>query len=166
MALIDKAEPSAFDASSAPDIRVSALSAGGERYLDSMGAAFHPGHARHTYRRLAVWDETPNPLSRLLPPSLTEVEFSAEQLGARHLGHIVENSITQQALWQRSRAGRSLITGRSVQDPAINNWPGSPWMMAANWKHSWSLVQTVPCHGFGTWRASALPAINTTSRPW
>ena len=118
VALIDKAEPSAFDASSAPDIRVSALSAGSERYLDSLGAWHSILAMRATpYRRLAVWDETPNPLSRLLPPSLTEVEFSAEQLGARHLGHIVENSITQQALWQSAKASRrALITGRSVQD--------------------------------------------------
>ncbi|HBM51239.1 MAG TPA: ubiquinone biosynthesis protein UbiH, partial [Marinobacter sp.] len=119
VALIDKAEPSAFDASSAPDIRVSALSAGSERYLDSLGAWHSILAMRATpYRRLAVWDETPNPLSRLLPPSLTEVEFSAEQLGARHLGHIVENSITQQALWQSAEAEPdvALITGRSVQD--------------------------------------------------
>ncbi|WP_199458262.1 MULTISPECIES: FAD-dependent oxidoreductase [unclassified Marinobacter] len=119
VALIDKAEPSAFDASSAPDIRVSALSAGSERYLDSLGAWHSILAMRATpYRRLAVWDETPNPLSRLLPPSLTEVEFSAEQLGARHLGHIVENSITQQALWQSAEAEPdvTLITGRSVQD--------------------------------------------------
>ncbi|OZC36357.1 ubiquinone biosynthesis protein UbiH [Marinobacter vinifirmus] len=121
VALIDKAEPSAFDASSAPDIRVSALSAGSERYLDSLGAWHSILAMRATpYRRLAVWDETPNPLSRLLPPSLTEVEFSAEQLGARHLGHIVENSITQQALWQTAEAEPevTLITGRSVQDLA------------------------------------------------
>ncbi|MDX5336302.1 MAG: FAD-dependent monooxygenase, partial [Marinobacter sp.] len=36
--LIDKAEPSDFDADASPDIRVSALSAGSERYLQSLGA--------------------------------------------------------------------------------------------------------------------------------
>lgn len=124
VALIDKAEPNAFDASSHPDIRVSALSAGSERYLDSLGAWRAILAMRATpYRRLAVWDETPSPLGRLLPPSLTEVEFSADKLGAPHLGHIVENSITQQALWQTAEAEPdvALITGRSLQGLTQDN---------------------------------------------
>lgn len=116
--LIDKAEPSDFDADASPDIRVSALSAGSERYLQSLGAWRRIQAMRATpYRRLAVWDETPHPLSRLLPGSLTEVEFSASDLGASHLGHIVENSITQNALWQtlQDEADVTLITGQGLK---------------------------------------------------
>ncbi|MDX5441327.1 MAG: FAD-dependent monooxygenase [Alteromonadaceae bacterium] len=116
--LIDKAEPSDFDADASPDIRVSALSAGSERYLQSLGAWPRIQAMRATpYRRLAVWDETPHPLSRLLPGSLTEVEFNATDLGAGHLGHIVENSITQNALWQtlQDEPDVTLITGQGLK---------------------------------------------------
>jgi len=68
------------------------------------------------YRRLAVWDETPHPLSGLAPPRLTAVTFDATDLGAPHLGHIVENSVTQQALWQAAGAepGVSILAGAGV----------------------------------------------------
>ncbi|PSF05141.1 ubiquinone biosynthesis protein UbiH [Marinobacter fuscus] len=119
VALVDRASPREFQPGAAPDIRVSALSAGSERYLASLGA--WPGilAMRATpYQRLAVWDEASSPLRRLLPSRLTEVEFDARRLGASHLGHIVENSITQRALWQAAEAepGVTLITGHSVRD--------------------------------------------------
>jgi len=105
VALIDRAPPPAFDPDSAPDIRVSALSAGSERYLQSLGAWDHILHMRATpYKRLAVWDETRYPLQNLVPRKLAEVQFDATELGAQHLGHIVENSVTQQALWQTAEA--------------------------------------------------------------
>ncbi|KPQ26655.1 MAG: 2-octaprenyl-3-methyl-6-methoxy-1,4-benzoquinol hydroxylase [Marinobacter excellens HL-55] len=118
VALIDKATPADFDPSASPDIRVSALSAGSERYLQSLGAWQDILAMRATpYRRLAVWDDTPHPLSRLLPGTMTEVEFSATELGASHLGHIVENSITQNALWQsvQREADVTLMTGQGIQ---------------------------------------------------
>lgn len=119
VALIDQASPAPYQPDSHPDIRVSALSAGSERYLASLGAWPRILAMRATpYCRLAVWDETPNPLKRLVPRSLTEVEFDANSLGAPHLGHIVENSITQLALWQTAETELdvTLITGHSVRD--------------------------------------------------
>ena len=119
VALIDQASPAPYQPDSHPDIRVSALSAGSERYLASLGAWPRILAMRATpYCRLAVWDETPNPLKRLVPRSLTEVEFDANSLGAPHLGHIVENSITQLALWQTAETETdvTLITGHSVRD--------------------------------------------------
>jgi len=105
VALVDRAPPPAFDPDSAPDIRVSALSAGSERYLQSLGTWDHILRMRATpYRRLAVWDETRYPLQNLVPRKLAEVQFDATELGAQHLGHIVENSVTQQALWQTAEA--------------------------------------------------------------
>ncbi len=105
VALVDRAPPPDFDPESAPDIRVSALSAGSERYLQSLGAWDHILGMRATpYKRLAVWDETRYPLQNLVPRKLAEVKFDATELGAHHLGHIVENSVTQQALWQTAEA--------------------------------------------------------------
>lgn len=105
VALVDRAPPPAFDPDNAPDIRVSALSAGSERYLQSLGAWDHILRMRATpYKRLAVWDETRYPLQNLVPRKLAEVQFDATELGAQHLGHIVENSVTQQALWKTAEA--------------------------------------------------------------
>ncbi|MEQ5815971.1 FAD-dependent monooxygenase [Marinobacter sp. NFXS11] len=117
VALVDRAPPPAFDPNSAPDIRVSALSAGSERYLQSLGAWDHILRMRATpYKRLAVWDETRYPLQNLVPRKLAEVQFDATELGAHHLGHIVENSVTQQALWQTAEACPqvSLFHGQGV----------------------------------------------------
>lgn len=117
VAMVDRAPAPDFDPAAAPDIRVSALSAGSERYLRTLGAWPHILDMRATpYQRLAVWDETRHPLATLIPRTLTEVEFDAAALGASHLGHIVENSVTQQALWQTAGA-ESLVTviaGQSV----------------------------------------------------
>lgn len=115
--LIDRLEAPAFDPDAAPDIRVSALSAGSQRYLDSLDAWDQITSMRSTpYRRLAVWDETRHPLSKLMPRQLTRVEFDAAGLGSSHLGHIVENSVTQRALWQTAQAQGTVttLTGLSV----------------------------------------------------
>ena len=117
VAVIDRAPAPAFDPEAAPDLRVSALSAGSERYLQSLGAWPGIRAMRATpYRRLAGWDETPHPLSRLWSGRLAQVTFDATEVGASHLGHIVENSVTQQALWQTAQAQPSvtLISGHGV----------------------------------------------------
>ncbi len=117
VAMIDRAAAPEFDPGAAPDIRVSALSVGSERYLDDLGAWSRILDMRATpYRRLAVWDETPHPLTRLVPRRLAEVTFDARDLGTSHLGHIVENSITQQALWQTAEAepGVTVMAGCGV----------------------------------------------------
>ena len=105
VAMVDRAPAPKFDSGSAPDIRVSALSAGSERYLQSLGAWDHILNMRATpYRRLAVWDETRHPLSNLLPRTSNQVEFDAAELNTSHLGHIIENSVTQQGLWHAAEA--------------------------------------------------------------
>ncbi|QSP95304.1 FAD-dependent monooxygenase [Marinobacter salinisoli] len=117
VALIDRAPAPEFTPEAAPDIRVSALSKGSERYLEQLGAWPQITRMRATpYRRLAVWDQTPHPLSNLIPRKFTEVEFDATSLGTSHLGHIVENSVTQRALWQAAEAntGVTFFTGHEV----------------------------------------------------
>lgn len=122
VALVDKAGAPSFDASSPPDIRVSALSAGSERYLQQLGAWPRMLAMRTTvYRRLAVWDQTQHPLSNLIPRQLGEVVFDAASLSTPHLGHIVENRITQQALWQCAEEPPSVtvLSGNGVT--AVDN---------------------------------------------
>ncbi|MDO6822338.1 FAD-dependent monooxygenase [Marinobacter sp. 1_MG-2023] len=117
VAMVDRAPAPDFNPDSPPDIRVSALSAGSERYLQSLGAWDHILRMRATpYRRLAVWDETRHPLSNLLPRTSNQLEFDAAGLNASHLGHIVENSVTQQGLWQAAEAEPSvtILAGNGV----------------------------------------------------
>ena len=117
VALIDQAEPAEFQAQLPPDIRVSAISAGSQRYLEELGAwpAMMAMRAT-TYTRLAVWDETRHPLSDLLPRKLADVTFEARNLSASHLGHIVENRITQRALWESASSQPSVtcFAGRTL----------------------------------------------------
>lgn len=103
VALLDRETPAAFDPAAEPDLRVSAISAGSESYLERLGAWAGIRDMRLTpYRRLSVWDATPHPLSRLVPPNLARTTFEAHNLGCEHLGHIVENRVTQRALWDRA----------------------------------------------------------------
>ncbi|SFR81325.1 2-octaprenyl-3-methyl-6-methoxy-1,4-benzoquinol hydroxylase [Marinobacter daqiaonensis] len=103
VALIDQGSEPAFDPGQDPDIRVSALSAGTERYLRSLGVWEDILAMRATpYARLAVWEAPEHPVSRLLPGGPPRTTFSAADLGTRHLGHIVENPVTQKALWDRA----------------------------------------------------------------
>ncbi|PXX93344.1 ubiquinone biosynthesis protein UbiH [Marinobacter vulgaris] len=115
--LVDQGAAPSFDAAQPPNIRVSALSAGSERYLADLGA-WPDILAMHAtpYTRLAVWDETDHPLSSLLPRKIAEVVFDAHSLSASHLGHIVENRVTQQALWAcaESQPSVSLFAGLAV----------------------------------------------------
>lgn len=115
--LVDQGAAPTYDAAQPPDIRVSALSAGSERYLTELGAWPDILAMRATrYTRLAVWDETDHPLSNVLPRKIAEVVFDARNLSARHLGHIVENRITQHALWSSASAQPSvtLFAGHAV----------------------------------------------------
>lgn len=107
VALVDQAPAPSPCNEPEPDLRVSALSAGSERYLRRLGAWAGIESQRLTpYRRLSVWDQTPTPLSRLAPAPRTT--FSATELDCSHLGHIVENRVTQYALWQSAAAQASV----------------------------------------------------------
>lgn len=99
--IIDQTPPAPFDPAAAPDLRVSALSAGSEAFLRSLGAWSRIEAMRLCpYRRLAVWEETHDWLARHLPARLNRTGFDALDTGHSHLGHIVENRVTQLALWQ------------------------------------------------------------------
>jgi 2-octaprenyl-3-methyl-6-methoxy-1,4-benzoquinol hydroxylase len=108
VALVDREQAPELEPGQAPDIRVSAISAGSEKYLRQLGAWSRIEQLRLTpYRRLSVWDQTPHPLSGLVPvPARTT--FDALESGCSHLGHIVENNITQWSLWQTAEACSSV----------------------------------------------------------
>ncbi|WP_328184712.1 FAD-dependent monooxygenase [Marinobacter sp. OP 3.4] len=103
IALIDQGRPPEFDDQGDPDIRVSALSVGSEHYLRDLGVWHQMLAMRATpYRRLSVWEARDHPVSQWLPGQPPRTTFSAADLKTDHLGHIVENQVTQGALWQRA----------------------------------------------------------------
>jgi 3-demethoxyubiquinol 3-hydroxylase len=91
VALVESRRPEAYDDSQALDLRVSAISVASEQLLERLGAMEALKNMRSVaYKGLETWE---------LDGFITR--FHAEQLGASHLGHIVENRLIQLALWQR-----------------------------------------------------------------
>jgi 2-octaprenylphenol hydroxylase len=74
------------------DLRVSALSRASQRILSNLGAWEQMAQMRISpYTDMHVWDAGGN----------GSIHFSAGEIGEPDLGHIVENRVTQLALWER-----------------------------------------------------------------
>lgn len=87
--------PQAFQPGSEPDydLRVSALSIGSQRILESVGAWQGIVSRRAApYARLSVWDGE----------QTGRTDFNANDIHVSHLGHIVENRVIQLALLERA----------------------------------------------------------------
>ncbi|VUS74810.1 3-demethoxyubiquinol 3-hydroxylase [Klebsiella spallanzanii] len=106
--VIEKNAPPAFDASSPPDVRISAISASSVGLLKSLGVwdAVRAMRA-HAYRQLETWEW-----------ESAHVVFNAAELKLPELGYMVENNVLQLALWQALEAHEliSLRVGTSLQE--------------------------------------------------
>ena len=81
-----------FDAASAFEPRVSALSAASQRILDRLGVWDGiAGRRACPYGEMQVWDGS----------GIGQIHFSAASVHAESLGHIVENRVVQDALLER-----------------------------------------------------------------
>ncbi len=88
--VIERRRPRAYDESSPPDLRVSAVSLGSERLLERLGAWQNIIAMRNApYLGLETWE---------LDGFITQ--FSNQQLDLPHLGHIIENRNVQLGIWQ------------------------------------------------------------------
>ncbi|MTD40686.1 2-octaprenyl-3-methyl-6-methoxy-1,4-benzoquinol hydroxylase [Erwinia sp. CPCC 100877] len=88
--LVEHEEPAPFDADSAPDVRISAISCASVRLLKSLGVWRAVMAMRcHPYRRLETWEW-----------DSARVAFDAAELKLPELGYMVENRVLQLALWQ------------------------------------------------------------------
>jgi 2-octaprenyl-3-methyl-6-methoxy-1,4-benzoquinol hydroxylase len=101
--LLDQKLPSPLKLDDLPKIRVSALSAGSEAYLSRLGVWREIKAMRScVFRRLGVWEHK----AQLFPPIPAAIPlqtlFDAKEIGQSHLGHIVENDVTQQALLHKA----------------------------------------------------------------
>jgi 2-octaprenyl-3-methyl-6-methoxy-1,4-benzoquinol hydroxylase len=91
IALFEAYEPKPFDLSQAFDLRISALSPQTRAVMERSEAWQNLQSMRAcSYRRMRVWEMQ----------GFGDLTFDASQVGASELGHIVENRVTQSALWQ------------------------------------------------------------------
>ncbi|QDF74495.1 FAD-dependent oxidoreductase [Shewanella marisflavi] len=91
VAVVEAYAPQAYDSEQALDLRVSAISVASEQLLERLGALASLGEMRQVaYKGLETWE---------LDACITQ--FHSDQIGASHLGHIVENRLVQLALWQQ-----------------------------------------------------------------
>lgn len=91
VALVELREPEAWSRDKV-DQRVSALTRASQHILESLGVWDRMSEMRVSpYRGMSVWDATGS----------GSIEFDAADIGEPDLGHIVENRVTQLALWER-----------------------------------------------------------------
>ncbi len=92
VALIEARQPPPFDPAADVDLRVSAISGGSQQFLASIMAWDAIARQRiSAYESMQVWEQT----------GAGELSFSAADSGLASLGHIVENSLIIDALWQQ-----------------------------------------------------------------
>lgn len=91
VAVIESFAPKAYSPEQALDVRVSAISVASEQLLEQLGALESLLNMRNVpYLGLETWE---------LDGCITQ--FHSSQIGASHLGHIVENRLVQLALWEQ-----------------------------------------------------------------
>jgi 2-octaprenylphenol hydroxylase len=90
--LLERREPQREWPGDEVDLRVSALTRASQRLLQNLGAWKRMSELRISpYTDMEVWDAAGS----------GRIHFSAAEIGEPNLGHIVENRITQLALWER-----------------------------------------------------------------
>ncbi|MCX7563981.1 UbiH/UbiF/VisC/COQ6 family ubiquinone biosynthesis hydroxylase [Xanthomonadaceae bacterium XH05] len=91
VAIVEAAQPRAWRDDAPPDLRVFAISPASSDLLAELGVWPAVVAARAApYRRMHVWDAAAPDAS---------VTFRSQDVGAPHLGHIVEQSLIQTSLW-------------------------------------------------------------------
>ncbi len=98
VALVEAFQPKPFSPEQPLDLRVSAISVASEKLLERLGALEGISTMRQVaYKGLETWE---------MDGCITQ--FHSDQIGASHLGHIVENRVIQLALWQACESHENL----------------------------------------------------------
>ena len=99
IAIIEAFEPNAFDENSPYDLRVSAISRFSQQVLQQAGA-WQSIESKRTspYEAMHVWDSTGE----------GEIHFSAAEIGADNLGHIIENPVIQISLAEQVKTHNNI----------------------------------------------------------
>lgn len=111
VAVLEHQQPEMAPLQEQPALRVSAINAASERLLQHIGVWDEILALRASaYNAMEVWDRD----------SFGKIAFRGDECGFSHLGHIIENSVIQQALWKRaeSLSDVTLITPAALKQVA------------------------------------------------
>lgn len=92
VAVIESHLPQPLAPDAAPELRVSAINAASEKLLTHLGVWPKISERASCYHGMEVWERD----------SFGQIAFDDKSFGFSHLGHIIENSVIHQALWQRA----------------------------------------------------------------
>ena len=93
VAVLEQSQPQALAADAPPALRVSAINAGSEKLLSKLDVwSAIVAQRASCYHGMEVWDKD----------SFGRIAFDDRSMGYSHLGHIVENAVIHQALWQKA----------------------------------------------------------------
>jgi len=114
VAVLEKSPPQEMAADAPAGLRVSAINAASERllqHLDVWSAILALRAA--PYHGMQVWDRD----------SFGHIAFDDQQQGLSHLGHIIENQVIHQALWQKAsqQSDITLIAPAQLQQVAFGD---------------------------------------------
>ena len=116
VAIVEPNEPTALE--SAPELRVSAINAASEQFLTNIGAwPAITAQRLQAYSHMHVWDKA----------NIGTLDFDVTQLAAardrENIGHIIENKVVRNALWQQAQAdaGISFLTQEPLQNIAMGD---------------------------------------------
>ena len=94
VAVLEQNPPQPLPESAPPALRVSAINAASEKLLTRLGVwSSIVANRASCYHGMEVWDKD----------SFGRIAFDDRSMGYSHLGHIIENDVIHQALWQRAQ---------------------------------------------------------------
>ncbi|UTW04992.1 UbiH/UbiF/VisC/COQ6 family ubiquinone biosynthesis hydroxylase [Amphritea atlantica] len=124
IAVVEQQYPPSFQAESEHDLRVSALSIASEQIFRTLGVWDGIISRRACpYRRMKVWESDENRAA---------TEFVSDDIGADHLGYIVENRIIQLALLERLSLFDNIDLICPAETVDIDYSPGSSLLRLAD----------------------------------
>ena len=112
VAVLERETPPEMVDAATHSLRVSAINAASERLLQHLGVWNNILTTRASaYHGMEVWDRD----------SFGHIAFDDDQQGLNHLGHIIENQVIHQALWQRAEnlSDITLIAPAELQQVAF-----------------------------------------------
>lgn len=105
VAVLEQNPPQPLPESAPPALRVSAINAASEKLLTRLGVwSAIVANRASCYHGMEVWDKD----------SFGRIAFDDRSMGYSHLGHIIENDVIHQALWQKAQQ----CQGVTLQAPA------------------------------------------------
>lgn len=94
VAVLEQNPPQPLSESAPPALRVSAINAASEKLLTRLGVwSSIVANRASCYHGMEVWDKD----------SFGRIAFDDRSMGYSHLGHIIENDVIHQALWQKAQ---------------------------------------------------------------